>query len=131
MNPSSKISCRMVVEQDKDNLTQFKVTAFREFGNPMEIMAFAGLKSTGSFVILHSVIVSSQHRRKGIGSQIVQFALDHAKKQWPTRTIYISSVPYSSDPMTQEDLFRFYEKFGFVRTPQHPFEMQHQGKEKK
>lgn len=123
MNSSSKISCRMTVEQNPDNLSEFKVTAFREFGNPMEQMAFACLKATGSFVILHSVIVSSQYRRKKIGSQIVQWSLDYAKKEWPDRPVYISAVPYSADPMSHEDLFRFYEKFGFVRTPDHPFEM--------
>lgn len=129
MNPSPKLSVRMVSSQNLDNLSEFKVTAYREFGNP-EPMAFCNLKAHGSFVLLHSVIVNSMHRRKGVGLQIVRWALDFAEKTWPEKRIYISAVPYGANPPTQEQLFGFYEQLGFVRTPGHPFEAIYQGKNK-
>lgn len=116
-----RISVRMVVEQNPENISEFKVTAFREFGSP-EPLAFCNLKAFGGFVILHSVIVSSQHRRKGVGRQIVQWAVNYAHREWPSRTIYLSAIPYSTNPTTQDELFNFYGKLGFERTPGHPFE---------
>jgi GNAT superfamily N-acetyltransferase len=121
-----RISVRMKCDQNPENLSEFKITAFREFGNP-EPLAFCNLKAFGGFVILHSVIVSSQHRRKGVGRQIVRWAVDYARKEWPSRTIYISAVPYSNNPGTQEELFSFYGGIGFERTPGHPFEMTMKG----
>lgn len=116
-----KISVRMVAEQNQANLSEFKITAFREFGNP-EPLAFASIKAFGNFVVLHSVIVSSQHRRKGVGTQIVRWAVDFTRKEWPSRTLYVNAIPYGAEATTQEELFGFYSRFGFQRTPDHPYE---------
>lgn len=86
------------------------------------VFSETSLKAFGNFVVLHSVIVSSQHRRKGVGTQIVRWAVDFTRKEWPSRTLYVSVIPYGSEATTQEELFGFYFRFGFQRTPDHPYE---------
>ncbi len=56
---------------------------------------------------LGRLAVQADHRKQGIGHQLLQTALEEASRDWPGHAIKISAQDY---------LQKFYERYGFTRT---------------
>lgn len=75
------------------------------------------------YVVIQSLKVPEDVRQRGFGRRILNNALKILTAAHPEKDIYIAALPYGTTCTTQEQLIRFYESEGFVRSPNHPYEL--------
>ncbi|MFC1722783.1 GNAT family N-acetyltransferase [Nanoarchaeota archaeon] len=75
-----------------------------------KLIGMGRILEDGEMAVIYDFCVRPEHRRKGIGTQI----LDHLLNQIKDKGYYsISLFPWEHDPK----LIPFYEKFGFKQIP--------------
>lgn len=72
-----------------------------------QIMAYCRLIETDKEMKLGRVLVSQEHRKDGLGRELVAKALDYCAKTYPSKPVYAQAQAY---------LEKFYGSFGFVAT---------------
>lgn len=58
---------------------------------------------------ISNVWVHAKHRRKGLATKIIQAVLD----TYGLQDLYLGVFPFIDQPMNEEELMVFYQKFGF------------------
>lgn len=72
-----------------------------------QIMAYCRLIETDKEMKLGRVLVSQEHRKDGLGRELVAKVLDYCAKTYPSKPVYAQAQAY---------LEKFYGSFGFVAT---------------
>jgi GNAT superfamily N-acetyltransferase len=79
------------------------------------------LLRTETWVYLSGLYVPQPMRRQGAGRALLMEALDLAR-EWGL-PVFLNAEPYGAQPMSREQLLRFYGEMGFRMFPGHPFSM--------
>lgn len=98
----------------------FSGSAIREYGQLDGIRIFCSatlslLCDSNNALAIGSINVDADKRSEGIGGKILSMLVEYADKHSVTLTLYARS--YDKSPISSERLARWYESFGFKKTP--------------
>lgn len=70
--------------------------------------------------------VEVKYRQKGYAKKLMKYILHYIQAVYPnTKKIILSPLPLASDGLDLESLMKFYKKFGFEESKEHPREKPH------
>jgi GNAT superfamily N-acetyltransferase/2'-5' RNA ligase len=67
--------------------------------------------------IFRKMQVDKEHRGKGVAKELLRRLMEHADEEG-IDTVYTRANPYNDEPLSREDLMKFYAKFGFEPSEQ-------------